>query len=67
MIRGDGTAVSLQLIMVGTRHCRLLISNNYSDATEIDIAVGTRHCRLLISTGFDIISKDGDPREFSQL
>jgi hypothetical protein len=24
--RGDGSAVSLQLITVGTRHCRLLIS-----------------------------------------
>jgi len=36
---GDGSAVSLQLITVGTRHCRLLY---HSGATGIDITHETK-------------------------
>jgi len=36
--RGHGSAVSLQLMGVGTRHCRVLtVSNINSDATGVDI------------------------------
>ncbi|MEG3842017.1 hypothetical protein, partial [Microcoleus sp. herbarium14] len=49
----------VRLIVVGTRHCRVLISQ---DAVSLRlITVGTRHCRVLISgninsdgTGIDI-------------
>ena len=37
--RGDGSAVSLQLIVVGTRHCRLLrlLCLDHSDANGFDM------------------------------
>ena len=54
MIRGHGSAVSLQLIVVGTRHCRVSV---YIIPM---IVVGTRHCRVLRlyhsdANGIDIV------------
>ena len=39
---GDGSAVSLQLIAVGTRHCRLLACHSGAAGIDISLATSTK-------------------------
>ena len=51
--RGHGSAVSLPRLIVGTWHCRVLISGDInSDATGIDITIA----RLIVGKRHEVVS-----------